>query len=278
MDRPQTTPTAPRRWPRATSARSPRRVAGGSRTGALHVCPSCDSELVYPVDWAPAERRRWSVDLRCPDCEWRGGGVYAQEVVDRFDEELDRGTEQLLADLARSSRANMEEQVERFVDRAARGLDPPRGLLGHDERQVRRESAGQPAVRRTGASIAAALGVALDHAVGDHRQQLAALRVKGGRAERRLRPLDPRPGVGADRRRGRRWPRSARRPARRRRRRALAGRASASSGSRSRARIRGMVTVPSSRSVPSALPVRSGGPVTSRTSSRSWKASPISRP
>ena len=43
--------------------------------------------------------RSWSVDLRCPDCEWHGSGVYAQEVVDRFDEALDRGTEQLLGDL-----------------------------------------------------------------------------------------------------------------------------------------------------------------------------------
>ena len=94
---------------------SPRRVAGGSRTGALHVCPSCDSELVYPVDWAPVERRRWSVDLRCPDCEWRGGGVYDQEVVDSFDEELDQGTDQLLADLAALSQANMADQVDRFV-------------------------------------------------------------------------------------------------------------------------------------------------------------------
>ena len=53
---------------------------------------------------------------------------------------------------------------------------------------------------------------------------------------------------------------------------------SASESSRSRARINGRVTVPSSRSVPRALPVRSGGPVTSSTSSRSWKARPISRP
>ena len=34
--------------------------------------------------------------------------------------------------------------------------------------------------------------------------------------------------------------------------------------------------MPSSRSVPRAFPVRSGGPLTSRTSSRSWKARPIS--
>ena len=102
-----------------------------SRTGDLHVCPSCDSELVYPVDWAPVERRRWSVDLRCPDCEWRGGGVYAQEVVDSFDEELDHGTEQLLADLA--AHAGEHGGSGRSLhDRAARGLDPARGLLGRD--------------------------------------------------------------------------------------------------------------------------------------------------
>ena len=38
------------------------------------------------------------------------------------------------------------------------------------------------------------------------------------------------------------------------------------------------VTVPSSRSAPRGLPVRSGGPVTSRTSSSSWKATPIRSP
>ena len=49
-------------------------------------------------------------------------------------------------------------------------------------------------------------------------------------------------------------------------------------GSLFAASISGRVTVPSSRSVPRALPVRSGGPLTSRTSSSSWKASPISAP
>ena len=52
----------------------------------------------------------------------------------------------------------------------------------------------------------------------------------------------------------------------------------ASSGSRSRARMNGSVTVPSSRSVPRCLPVRSAGPETSSTSSSSWNASPMRRP
>jgi hypothetical protein len=81
----------------------------------LHVCPSCDSGLVFPIDWAPAAGRRWTVELRCPECEWLGAGTYSQAVVDRFDEALDDGTEALLRDLNLLTRANMEEQVDAFV-------------------------------------------------------------------------------------------------------------------------------------------------------------------
>ena len=52
----------------------------------------------------------------------------------------------------------------------------------------------------------------------------------------------------------------------------------ASSPSRARARISGSVTVPSSRSAPRGLPVRSGGPRMSRTSSSIWNATPIRSP
>jgi hypothetical protein len=85
------------------------------REGDLHVCPSCDSNLVYPTDWAPASERQWHVALRCPECEWNGGGCYRQEVVDRLDEALDRGTESVLDDLNVLVRANMEDQIERFA-------------------------------------------------------------------------------------------------------------------------------------------------------------------
>jgi hypothetical protein len=81
----------------------------------LHVCPACNSDLVYPTDWAPASQRHWDVALRCPECEWNGGGRYRQEVVDRLDEALDRGTESVLDDLNVLTRANMEDQIERFA-------------------------------------------------------------------------------------------------------------------------------------------------------------------
>jgi hypothetical protein len=81
----------------------------------LHVCPDCDGDLVYPVEWAEADPVHWEVSLRCPNCEWHGVDMYAQDVVDRFDEELDRGTETLVRDLKQLTRANMEDEIERFV-------------------------------------------------------------------------------------------------------------------------------------------------------------------
>ena len=84
--------------------------------GELHICGSCRSELVYPVEWEEAGSTHWEVTLRCPNCEWNGTGVFEQGTVERFDEELDRGTECLVRDLKRLMTANMEEEIERFTD------------------------------------------------------------------------------------------------------------------------------------------------------------------
>ncbi len=81
----------------------------------LHICVACESGLVYPMEWEEAGATHWEVSLRCPNCEWYGGGVYGQDVVERFDEELDRGTEALVGDLKRLMHANMEDEIERFV-------------------------------------------------------------------------------------------------------------------------------------------------------------------
>lgn len=81
----------------------------------LHICGTCDSELVYPVDWEEAGDVHWEVTLRCPNCEWSGTGVFEQDIVERFDEELDRGTEALVRDLKRMMQANMEDEIDRFI-------------------------------------------------------------------------------------------------------------------------------------------------------------------
>jgi hypothetical protein len=81
----------------------------------LHICPQCDRDLVYPVDWEEASLTHWEVALRCPNCEWTEVGQFDQATVDRFDEALDLGTEALVRDLRRLVQANMEDEADRFA-------------------------------------------------------------------------------------------------------------------------------------------------------------------
>jgi hypothetical protein len=85
----------------------------------LHVCPECARELVYPVEWEEVSPTHWEVLLRCPNCEWGELGVFDQPTVDRFDDELDRGTQAVSRDLQRLTQANMEDEIQRFVSALA---------------------------------------------------------------------------------------------------------------------------------------------------------------
>jgi hypothetical protein len=111
----------PMRVSHSTDQRAIRRIDARAaqlerqRIDGLHVCPSCASKLVMPIAWCEAGRAHWDVTLQCPDCEWLGGGVYDEELIERFDEELDRGTEALVRDLHRLIRANMEDEIDRFA-------------------------------------------------------------------------------------------------------------------------------------------------------------------
>lgn len=100
------------------AAAGPEPAAAGAQPGTdkpLHVCVECDSTLVYPTDWQEAGPDHWEVELRCPNCEWRGSGVFHQDVVESFDDELDRGIDVLLSDYRSLVSSNMEDEVERFA-------------------------------------------------------------------------------------------------------------------------------------------------------------------
>ena len=65
--------------------------------------------------WTAAGDERWRVELRCPNCERAEGAVLDTDVAERFDEELERGGEKLMGDLARLTEANMLEDLERLT-------------------------------------------------------------------------------------------------------------------------------------------------------------------
>jgi hypothetical protein len=94
---------------------TPRPKRAATRRTELHICPECSSDFVYPLDWAQSGETHWTVDLRCPECEWHGNGVYDQEVLDRFDAALDAGTAAVIDDLTDLTRANMEDDAQRFL-------------------------------------------------------------------------------------------------------------------------------------------------------------------
>jgi hypothetical protein len=93
----------------------------------MHGCPNCDSILVQPVDWHEQRNGLWNAELRCPECEWWGRDNYSRDEIDRYEDELDRGDQELIEDLRALIRANMEDEADRFA--AALATD---GILPED--------------------------------------------------------------------------------------------------------------------------------------------------
>jgi hypothetical protein len=91
----------------------------------LHVCLECSSGLVYPVQWEESGSENWSVLLHCPNCDVYREGIFMQDTVELFDEELDRGADALARDYKRLMRANMAEEIDRFAGALAAGAILP---------------------------------------------------------------------------------------------------------------------------------------------------------
>jgi hypothetical protein len=81
----------------------------------VSLCPDCECDMVYPIDWEQAGDRHWRVTLRCPNCEQVGDGVMDEELIEKFDCLLDRGTDSLVRDLRNLTYANMATEINAFV-------------------------------------------------------------------------------------------------------------------------------------------------------------------
>lgn len=78
-------------------------------------CSHCECDMVYPIDWEQAEGTLWQVTLRCPNCEDVTRGVMDEELIEKFDCLLDRGTDSLVRDLRNLTYANMATEINAFV-------------------------------------------------------------------------------------------------------------------------------------------------------------------
>ncbi len=111
--------------PHAPAEQNDSVVATATEQSELHICPECESDLVYPVGWEERRGDSWEITLRCPNCEWWHTGEYHDEVVESFDDILNDGTEELLSSLRSFARENMEADVERLAEAIHCGLIEP---------------------------------------------------------------------------------------------------------------------------------------------------------
>ncbi|HTW12100.1 MAG TPA: hypothetical protein VME01_05105 [Solirubrobacteraceae bacterium] len=89
--------------------------ANGSDTRQLHVCPSCESDLVQPLSWSEAAEGLWDLTLECPNCAWTETGTYDRMQVEALEDRLDEGLSEMISDLQRLTQANMAAEVEAFA-------------------------------------------------------------------------------------------------------------------------------------------------------------------
>ena len=81
---------------------------------SLH-CPRCGSRFVQPRGIDRYGVERWRLDLRCPECCWSGSHLYTTDEIEAIEEEMDRGSDQLIAELANLIQINMANYVDRFA-------------------------------------------------------------------------------------------------------------------------------------------------------------------
>lgn len=82
----------------------------------LHICKSCHSPHVQPINWAEREDHKWDLLLRCPNCEKETSGVHTTEEVGRLEDALDLGLTNILQALNDITHFLREEEIDNFVN------------------------------------------------------------------------------------------------------------------------------------------------------------------
>jgi hypothetical protein len=91
----------------------------------LHYCPECASDLVYPLAWQETSDGIWTIQRRCPNCEWHEIGSFEQSEIEPFDDAIEIGMEILLTELRTWTYSNMNDDVELLIDALDRDLILP---------------------------------------------------------------------------------------------------------------------------------------------------------
>ena len=199
---------------------TPPRISASAPAAA----PTSSAEQMVPCRRAPLH-----VSLRCPECEWRGGGTTTRRWSTGSTTSSIAPMQSVLDDARMLTRSNMEEQIERFMGRSTPARSCPKTSRPQALALDRQASTTRASSRRCPSSSPA-------------RRRRATRFASSTRTRAPARPRRARPS-----------PRSGRTRLGARASQARAGPAGRAPG-RARARISGSVTVPSRRSVPRPCP------------------------
>jgi hypothetical protein len=108
-------------------SRRRRRAEAAPRGADLQHCPVCESDSVHPVDWEPFGDAHWWIVLRCGACGWRGEGLVANELAQRFDRELDEAQDEMVRAADRLGLEIMSAELESLT------IALERDLIGADD-------------------------------------------------------------------------------------------------------------------------------------------------
>jgi len=96
-----------------------------SESRELHICPSCECDLVQPISWSETTDGQWDLALECPNCGHGESGTFTRLQVEQLEDHLDEGLTEMIADLQRLTQANMAADVDRFVSALEAGFILP---------------------------------------------------------------------------------------------------------------------------------------------------------
>jgi hypothetical protein len=81
----------------------------------LTLCGSCGTDSVIPTEWTEQGERDWWMRLRCGACGESRELVVSDAAAQRYDADLDRGTQQIARALWRVERDRLAEHTEAFA-------------------------------------------------------------------------------------------------------------------------------------------------------------------
>jgi hypothetical protein len=108
-----------------------RRLAGPvyPRHARLVVCERCYSDFVNPVSWQVQGETHWCIRLRCGECGLVREVEVTNEEAKRLEGELDRGVQQIAANVARLDREYMLADSDTLTAALERDLIDPSDFL-----------------------------------------------------------------------------------------------------------------------------------------------------